>query len=176
MTTQRQWRQWLTSDILGDWFADDHYRKLEAAPGEYKNAEYRISYDAKSATDSPVDLTLGLVNSVMTAGVFTGVLWSVGGQLTIAVVGAVTYALIFTGIMLVIGRNLPSNRNALTDKRVVRTESKVTGSDSVTLALPPIESLQAGCRVSSDFRFISRRPVAALMIDLAVVVRVTFPL
>ena len=120
MTTQRKWRQWLTTDILGDWLADDHYRTLEAVPGEYKNAEYRISFDAKSATDSPVDLTLGLVNSVMTAGVFTGVLWSVGGGLTIAVgglmvtipgylvIGAVIYALIFTGIMLVIGRNLPS--------------------------------------------------------------------
>jgi vitamin B12/bleomycin/antimicrobial peptide transport system ATP-binding/permease protein len=59
MTTQRKWRQWLTTDILGDWLADDHYRKLEAVPGEYKNAEYRISFDAKSATDSPVDLTLG---------------------------------------------------------------------------------------------------------------------
>jgi len=120
MTTQRKWRQWLTTDILGDWLADDHYRKLEAVPGEYKNAEYRISFDAKSATDSPVDLTLGLVNSVMTAGVFTGVLWSVGGGLTIAVgglvvtipgylvIGAVTYALVFTGVMLLIGRNLPS--------------------------------------------------------------------
>ena len=68
MTTQRKWRQWLTTNILGDWFAEDHYRKLEADPGEYKNAEYRISYDVKTATDSPVDLTLGLVNSVMTAG------------------------------------------------------------------------------------------------------------
>ena len=89
-------------------------------PGEYKNAEYRISFDAKSATDSPVDLTLGLVNSVMTAGIFTGVLWSIGGGLTVAVgglmvtipgylvVGAVLYALVFTGVMLLIGRNLPS--------------------------------------------------------------------
>ena len=120
MTTQRKWRQWLTTDILGDWFGADHYRKLEAAPGEYKNAEYRISYDVKTATDAPVDLTLGLVNSVMTAGVFTGVLWSVGGGLTVAaggltvtvpgylVVGAVIYAIVFTSLMLVIGRNLPS--------------------------------------------------------------------
>ena len=120
MTTQRKWRQWLTTNILGDWLADEHYRQLESVSGEYKNAEYRISYDAKSATDSPVDLTLGLVNSVMTAGVFTGVLWSVGGGLTIAVggptvtvpgylvIGAVIYALLFTGLMLVIGRNLPS--------------------------------------------------------------------
>ena len=120
MTTQRKWRQWLTTDILGDWLADNHYRELEAVPGDYNNAEYRISYDAKSATDSPVDLTLGLVNSVMTAGVFAGVLWSVGGGLTVAVgglmvtipgylvIGAVVYALVFTGVMLVIGRNLPS--------------------------------------------------------------------
>ena len=120
MTTQRKWRQWLTTNILGDWLADEHYRQLESVSGEYKNAEYRISYDAKSATDLPVDLTLGLVNSVMTAGVFTGVLWSVGGGLTIAVgglmvtipgylvIGAVIYALLFTGIMLVIGRNLPA--------------------------------------------------------------------
>jgi vitamin B12/bleomycin/antimicrobial peptide transport system ATP-binding/permease protein len=120
MTTQRKWRQWLTTDILRDWLAADHYRKLEAVPGEYKNAEYRISYDVKTATDSPVDLTLGLVNSVMTASVFTSVLWWVGGGLTIAaggvvvtipgylVIGAVAYAVIFTGVMLVIGRNLPS--------------------------------------------------------------------
>jgi vitamin B12/bleomycin/antimicrobial peptide transport system ATP-binding/permease protein len=120
MTTQRKWRQWLATYILGDWLADDRYRKIEAVGGEYKNAEYRISYDVKSATDSPVDLTLGLVNSVMTAGVFTGVLWSVGGGLTIAggglnvtipgylVIGAVIYAVVFTGIMLAIGRNLPS--------------------------------------------------------------------
>jgi vitamin B12/bleomycin/antimicrobial peptide transport system ATP-binding/permease protein len=120
MTTQRKWRQWMATNIINYWLADGLYRKLEAAPGEYKNAEYRISYDVKTATDSPVDLTLGLVNSVMTAGVFTGVLWSVGGGLTVAVgglavtilgylvVGAVLYAIFFTGIMLLIGRNLPS--------------------------------------------------------------------
>src|ERR1700689_3385680 len=120
MTTQRKWRQWLTTNILGDWLPHDHYRELEAVPGEYKNAEYRISFDAKSATDSPVDLTLGLVNSVMTAGVFTGVLWSVGGGLMVAigglmvtipgylVNGAIIYALTCTGGMLVIGRHLPS--------------------------------------------------------------------
>ncbi len=120
MTTQRKWRQWLTTHILDDWLASEHYRKLEAVPGDYNNAEYRISYDVKSATNSPVDLTLGLVNSVMTAGVFIGVLWSVGGGLAVAVgglevtvpgylvIGAVIYALVFTGLMLVIGRNLPS--------------------------------------------------------------------
>ena len=120
MTTQRKWRQWLTTRTLGDWLADENYRKLEAASGGYKNAEYRISYDVKSATDLPVDLTLGLVNAVLTASVFTGVLWSVGGGLTFSVgrlvvtvpgylvLAAVVYALFFTGLMLLIGRNLPA--------------------------------------------------------------------
>ena len=120
MTTQRKWRQWLATYVLTDWLTDERYRKIEAVGGEYKNAEYRISYDVKSASDSPVDLTLGLVNSVMTAGVFTSVLWSVGGGLTIAagglmltipgylVIGAIIYALVCTGGMLMIGRKLPS--------------------------------------------------------------------
>jgi len=119
MTTQRKWRQWLTTNILSHRLGNERFRRLESMPGEYKNAEYRISFDAKSATDSPVDLTLGLVNAVLTAFIFTGVLWSVGGGLTIAlgrivlvvpgylVIGAVIYALVFTGLMLAIGRNLP---------------------------------------------------------------------
>ena len=120
MTTQRKWREWLTTTVLATWLGQGHYRRLESVEGEYKNAEYRISYDAKSATDSPVDLTLGLVNAVLTASLFTGVLWSVGGSLTISVgrigftvpgylvICAVLYALLFTGVMLVIGRNLPT--------------------------------------------------------------------
>jgi vitamin B12/bleomycin/antimicrobial peptide transport system ATP-binding/permease protein len=120
MTTQRKWRQWLATFVLTDWLNDERYRKIEGIGGEYKNAEYRLSYDVKSSTDSPVDLTLGLVNSVMTGCVFIGVLWSVGGSLTVAtagvvvtipgylVIGAIIYALVCTGGMLVIGRNLPS--------------------------------------------------------------------
>jgi vitamin B12/bleomycin/antimicrobial peptide transport system ATP-binding/permease protein len=120
MTTQRKWRQWLATFVLTDWLTDERYRKIEGIGGEYKNAEYRLSYDVKSSTDSPVDLTLGLVNSVMTGCVFIGVLWSVGGSLSVAtagvvvtipgylVIGAIIYALVCTGGMLVIGRHLPS--------------------------------------------------------------------
>jgi vitamin B12/bleomycin/antimicrobial peptide transport system ATP-binding/permease protein len=149
MTTQRKWRQWLTTNILGDWLADENYRRLEAQSGEYKNAEYRISYDAKSATDSPVDLTLGLVNAVLTASLFTGVLWSVGGSLTIAVgrvtftlpgylvVCAVLYAVLFTGVMLVIGRNLPT---------VIQQQSQ---SEAEFLAAAN-EIRESGSRTTSD--------------------------
>lgn len=120
MTTQRKWRQWLTTNILHTWLAQEHYRRLEAMTGEYKNAEYRISFDTRTATDAPVDLALGFVNSVLTACVFIGVLWSVGGSLTVVlggtemtvpgylVAGVVIYALIFTSVMMAIGRKLPT--------------------------------------------------------------------
>jgi vitamin B12/bleomycin/antimicrobial peptide transport system ATP-binding/permease protein len=127
MTTQRKWREWLTTHILDTWLSREHYRRLASADGEYKNAEYRISYDARLATDAPVDLALGFINSALTAVLFTGVLWNVGGSLEVSfgrvdltiqgylVVGVGIYALVFTGAMMVIGRKLPA---------VVQTQSQ----------------------------------------------------
>jgi vitamin B12/bleomycin/antimicrobial peptide transport system ATP-binding/permease protein len=119
MTTQRKWREWLTTYILGIWLTQQRYRYLNSATGEYANAEYRIVIDTRMATDAPVDLALGLVNAILTAVVFLGVLWQVGGSFTIVtagiemtvpgylVVGVVVYALTFTSVMMAIGRHLP---------------------------------------------------------------------
>jgi vitamin B12/bleomycin/antimicrobial peptide transport system ATP-binding/permease protein len=87
--------------------------------GEYQNAEYRISVDARVATEAPVDLALGLFAGVLTAAVFIEVLWVVGGSLTVAVgghevtipgylvIGVGLYSLVFSAMILVIGRRLP---------------------------------------------------------------------
>jgi len=100
--------------------SQEHYRRLESVTGEYKNAEYRISYDARTATDAPVDLSLGFITSALTAVVFVDVLWSVGGSLTVVVgriemtvpgylvVGVGIFSLAFTGVMMAIGRRLPA--------------------------------------------------------------------
>ncbi len=120
MTTQRKWREWLTTNILNNWLSQERYRRLESVTGEYQNAEYRVAVDTRTATDAPVDLALGFVTSALTALVFVDILWSVGGSLTISfgpttltvpgylVVGVGIYALVFTGVMMVIGRNLPT--------------------------------------------------------------------
>jgi ABC-type uncharacterized transport system fused permease/ATPase subunit len=116
----RKWREWLTANILDAWLSQEHYRRLESVTGEYKNAEYRISYDARTATDAPVDLALGFITSALTAVVFVDVLWSVGGSLTVVVgriemtvpgylvVGVGIFSLAFTGVMMAIGRRLPA--------------------------------------------------------------------
>jgi len=118
MTTQRRWRQWLTTHLITFWVTKDRYLRLKSAGGESENAEYRISFDARIATEAPVDLALGLLTSALTAIVFIQVLWSVGGNLTLAVsgrevtvpaylvVGVVAYSLAFTALMIAVGRNL----------------------------------------------------------------------
>jgi vitamin B12/bleomycin/antimicrobial peptide transport system ATP-binding/permease protein len=120
MTTQRKWREWVTTTVLGTWLGQERYRRLESVEGEYKNAEYRISFDIRTATDAPIDLAFGFVSSALTAFVFIGVLWTVGGGFTFVVAGVEltvpgylvlgvgVYALTFSAAMLAIGRNLPS--------------------------------------------------------------------
>jgi len=120
MTMQRKWRQWLTTHLITLWLTNDRYRRLKFVSGEYQNAEYRISFDARIATDAPVDLAFGLLTSALTALVFIQVLWSVGGNLTFVlsereltvpaylVIGVVVYSLAFTAVMIAVGRNLTS--------------------------------------------------------------------
>ncbi|RAI43156.1 SbmA/BacA-like family transporter [Rhodoplanes roseus] len=120
MTTQRKWREWLTQHLLATWLGEDRYQRLGSVDGEHQNAEYRISFDARIATDAPVDMAIGLLNAVMTALVFINVLWSVGGdfhfvlagrELTIhayLVVAVIVYTLVFTTAMVFVGRNLTS--------------------------------------------------------------------
>jgi len=79
MTAQRRWRAWLTNHLIDCWLGNDRYRRLRLIPGEPRYPEYRIADDARVATDAPIDLTLGLLTSVLNAITFISVLWSVGG-------------------------------------------------------------------------------------------------
>lgn len=150
MTTQRKWREWLTTNILDAWLSRERYRRLESVTGEYKNAEYRISIDARTATDAPVDLAIGFVTAVLTAFVFIGVLWSVGGSLTVVigrveitlpgylVVGVGVYSLIFTGVMMAIGRRLPGviqiENQAEAEFLAAATQIRESGSQAAAAA------------------------------------------
>jgi putative ATP-binding cassette transporter len=120
MTTQRKWREWLTKHLLALWLRDGRYRGLRFVAGDHQNAEYRICVDARIATDAPVDMAIGLFAALITAIVFTGVLWTIGGSLTISVgvhqltipgylvLGVGLFSLSFTAAMMVIGRRLPA--------------------------------------------------------------------
>ena len=118
MTFQRSWRAWVSRHLIAAWLGDERYRRIDLWNGEHQNAEYRIAEDARLATDAPIDLVIGLLASVLTAGTFAFVLWNVGGALDVEVLGvvltvpgylvvsAVAYAVLTTGTLMFVGRRL----------------------------------------------------------------------
>lgn len=116
MTFQRLWRDWLTGQLIRSWLAEQRYQRAGFVNGERQNAEYRITEDARLATDAPIDLIVGLMSSLLVAGTFVTVLWQVGGVLEVRVwqstfhipgymVGlSVLYSMAVTLSMMAVGR------------------------------------------------------------------------
>lgn len=118
MTTQRRWRAWLTQHLIDDWLKNDLFRKLQFGVGEDQNPEYRIAEDARIATEAPISMAIGLLKAVLSAGIFIGILWNVGGDLIIGIFGreltvpkylviaVATYSALLTFAMTIVGRPL----------------------------------------------------------------------
>jgi vitamin B12/bleomycin/antimicrobial peptide transport system ATP-binding/permease protein len=118
MTTQRSWRAWLTQYLIDHWLANRDFLRLRFTVGEDQNPEYRIAEDARVATDAPVVLAAGLLTALLSAVIFIGILWNVGGDLVIVVfdfaltvpkylvIAVAVYSAFLTLTMTVIGRRL----------------------------------------------------------------------
>ena len=96
------WRQWMTSDFMGKYFADRNYYEIEAA-GEIDNPDQRIVEDIRSFTRISLAFLLILLGALMDLVSFTGILWS-KSVLLVAVV--LVYSLVGTLITALIGRRL----------------------------------------------------------------------
>jgi len=143
MTMQRTWRAWLSNHLYDYWLEKDHYRRLQFMSGEHQNPEYRIAEDARVATDLPIDLALGLLSSSLTAMIFIGVLWSVGGGLVINIFGVdlaipgylviavVVYSVLLTAAMVLIAHRLTrviqDNKRAEAELRAVGAHLRESG-------------------------------------------------
>jgi len=111
--------------------------------GDYDSPEFRIAEDARIATDLPVDLALGLFQSLLNAVTFIGILWSVGDGLAIdlggfvlnipgyLVVAVITYsALLSAGIFLIarhLTRVMEENKRAEAELRSTGTHLRESG-------------------------------------------------
>ncbi|MBR0982601.1 SbmA/BacA-like family transporter [Bradyrhizobium liaoningense] len=147
MTLQRSWREWLSSRLYQDWLADDRLPGRSAIEGHHEAPEYRIAEDAKVATDLPIDLVTGLLQSVLTIATFVGVLWSVGGSLTVhfdgislAIPGYLVIAVIAYSALLVIGiwltaghltRVIEENKRMEAELRAIGTHVRESGEGKV---------------------------------------------
>jgi putative ATP-binding cassette transporter len=114
MTMQRTWRAFVNDDLLQGWLGNNRFYQLELVGGDHHNPEHRINDDLHIATEMPVDFVTGLVTSLLSAGTFIVVLWTVGGALPFSigdrpfvipgflVVAALIYACVANGSMLMI--------------------------------------------------------------------------
>lgn len=143
MTLQREWRAWLSGELYRYWLEHDRFVHLNEIAGEHQAPEYRIAEDGRLATDLPVDLTLGLLASLLTAATFIGILWNVGGNFTIEVagltltipgylvVGVVTYSLTVATTTMLIGRRLThvmeDNKRTEAELRAIGTHLRESG-------------------------------------------------
>lgn len=118
MTTQRRWREFLLRHVANYWLSHGRFRRLDYTAAGVENPEYRISENVRIATDSPIDLVMALLSSVLTAATFLSILWGIGGALSFEafgrvwsvpgylVIGVIVYSTVVSGLMMLVGRNL----------------------------------------------------------------------
>ena len=147
MTIQRSWREWLSNHLYDYWLRNDRYTRLRFVTGDYDSPEYRIAEDAKVATDLPIDLVVGLLQSLLTIITFISVLWLVGDGLTIAldgvaftipgylVIAVIAYsALLVIGIIYTAGhltRVIEENKRTEAELRAIGTHVRESGEGKV---------------------------------------------
>jgi putative ATP-binding cassette transporter len=114
MRLQIRWRQWLSRALIRRWLTDRHFYQLTIVQTEAENPEARIAEDSRLAIDLMVDFSIGLLNALLAAASFIGILWIVGGSLTALgmaipgymVIACVVYSAITTLGMYLLARPL----------------------------------------------------------------------
>jgi putative ATP-binding cassette transporter len=115
---QIRWRRWLTEKYLRDWMEDRAYYRIQLSGSATDNPDQRIADDMKIFVDESLNLSLGLLDAVVTLISFVGILWALSGPITLPFNGstwtipgymvwaAVIYALVASLLTHLIGRPL----------------------------------------------------------------------
>jgi putative ATP-binding cassette transporter len=114
---QMRWRLWMTRQYLDEWLANQTYYRIEHS-NTADNPDQRIAEDLKSLTGGTLDLSLGLLSSVVSLASFVGILWAISGPISFMIANqqwtiqgymvwfAIAYATVGSGAMWAIGRPL----------------------------------------------------------------------
>ncbi len=96
------WREWLAQHLIKRYFNNRAYYRLRGSEN-IDNPDQRISEDVRNFASDSLSYALIVLNSILTAGAFLGVLWKISGNLLIV---ATIYAVVGTFICVRIGRRL----------------------------------------------------------------------
>ena len=84
---QMRWRRWLTRRYLREWLADRTYYRMQLVGAQTDNPDQRVAEDLKIFVDETLNLSLGLLNAVVTLVSFVGILWVLSGPLAVPLNG-----------------------------------------------------------------------------------------
>jgi putative ATP-binding cassette transporter len=131
MRLQLRWRQWLTGAVIGRWLEHRRFYQLSGL-SPIDNPEARIADDGRLSIELLVDLTGGVINTLLLSTSFIIVLFYVGGSLTIGgwtvpgylVISVIAYSIVTSFVMYTLGWPL-----------VRRVEEKAAGEGDFRYAL-----------------------------------------
>jgi vitamin B12/bleomycin/antimicrobial peptide transport system ATP-binding/permease protein len=84
---QIRWRRWMTTVYLREWLSDKAYYRLQLAGDGTDNPDQRISEDLNWFPTQTLNLSLGLLTSLVQAVSFSFILWDLSGPLIFSVGG-----------------------------------------------------------------------------------------
>jgi putative ATP-binding cassette transporter len=87
MTFQRLWRDWLTGRLISHGSPSSAISVPASSKASAKTRSTASPRMPAWRTDAPIDLVVGLLNSVLSASAFVVVLWNVGGVLELSLWG-----------------------------------------------------------------------------------------
>src|SRR5919199_1432335 len=115
---QMRWRVWMTRRFVDNWLSKQVYYRLELRDRRTDNPDQRIAEDVRAYTFNTLELSLGLLGSLLTLGSFITILWLLSGPLAFSLGGAdleipgymvwvaILYALVGSYFTAIVGRRL----------------------------------------------------------------------
>ena len=143
MRFQLRWRTWLTQTLTHRWMGARRFYQLSIL-GLVDNPEARIAEDGRLSIELFVDFVGGIVNAMLTAVSFVGVLWFIGGAIEIGgftipgylVIAVVLYSALTSFGMYLLGRPLVAEvENKAAGEADFRYELTRTRENAETIAL-----------------------------------------
>jgi vitamin B12/bleomycin/antimicrobial peptide transport system ATP-binding/permease protein len=72
---QIRWRNWLTTKYLGEWLHDANHYRMQLQGDAADNPDQRVSEDVKLFVDRTLNITVGLLSSIVSFASFVVILW-----------------------------------------------------------------------------------------------------
>jgi putative ATP-binding cassette transporter len=77
---QIRWRQWMTRHYLGEWLAGPNHYRMQLLGDAADNPDQRITDDIKMFVDQTLNITVGLLSSLVTLASFVVILWGLSAD------------------------------------------------------------------------------------------------